>query len=380
MLFPCIRATNGAPALTQTDLADLYDQGILPAVRVCCPDRVAHWPPSYQVAFKQSQDRNGRLHFHSIDIPEHLISQFVRELRRALADHPHLRDFWFMVELRGTKGMYSFQLGDAANRREVWNLLVEQIDITAEAADDNMQNWYCDIGLEVARPGHVVQWRLDAHARILRAALPKTTPNVLDSMMNGPQYIEDTSCLLYDLAGFRASPGRLSRKKDQVAHVNVYTTDKSVTYQLHPGAFRAHNPTDLYPGKIKALLRDVGTIASAFNQCSGTFGLAQDGTARYEVRVPLMQAIEAVPEMQWDTIRLAAVCIPNEVYWEYKFLRVAAIHYFLQEFATYPADVRSELNTLQMGVTVIWMLNGTITRPSDWASYVAVTEASALHI
>ncbi|KAI9062336.1 hypothetical protein FKP32DRAFT_1574360, partial [Trametes sanguinea] len=319
-----------------------------------------------------------------MDIPEDLVPDFAALLRAKLEHHPRLSDSLFMIELRGTKGMFSFPFDDAEARQNAFNRLIEQIDMQVEGAHDNLPNWHCDVGVEVARPGHVLQWLSAAHQRLLAHALPSQPEAVIAKLVDGSKFSSDVSGHVFDFAGFRASPGSRGRL-DRVVHVNVYTTDKSVTYQLHKGAFTAHRTTSLFPGTIGALRNDLNTIAEVFAECGGAKGQTQDGTARFEVRVAIQQSLTALTTFPDELLHHSVVCITNATWWyliylyrDFKFYRVAGIHYVISELATDPPQSRALVPSLQLGAAMIYMLNAVISRPSDWRACRSLADASAM--
>ncbi|KAI9069961.1 hypothetical protein FKP32DRAFT_1558698, partial [Trametes sanguinea] len=312
-----------------------------------------------------------------MDIPEDQVPAFAQHLRTKLDQHPRLAGSIYMIELRGTKGMFSFPFEDADARQEAFNRLVEHIDLELEGTHHNLPNWYCDVGLEIARQDHVVQWLSASHHRLLAHSLPSQSEAAIDKLLKGSKYSSDVSGHVFDLAGFRANPGARGRL-DRVFHVNVYTTDKSVTYQLHKGAFTAHRTTSLYPGTIGALQNDLNTIAEVFAECAGSKGETQDGTARFEVRVGVNQCLAALTTFPEDLLRRSAVCIPNSTWWDFKFYRVAGIHYVISELAIDPPQSRALASSLQLGAAMIYMLNAVISRPSDWRASRSLAEASAM--
>ncbi len=317
MLFRDIIDESVPPKLSQQDLADLYNIGILPAVKTIIPQHGAHWPPSYRAAMDLYRDQRGEFRFGSVDIPAKELAKFATELRGNLKDHVRLKSFVFMIEMRGTKGMFTFPHGHAVKRRRAFNLFMEDLKMTGERENNEAGKWHVDVGLEVSRPGHVLQWRAAAQERLLAHALPSETPGSITRLVNGSYFHEDVSAHLYDLAGFRVEPHSRGTD-DKVAYVNVYTTDKAVTYQLHQGAFSAHTCTSLFPGTVPRLLRDIDSIGQMFLDCAGAAGgdvRVQDGTARFEVRVELTQVLFAVPTFPRNLLARSIVCIPSEVWW-----------------------------------------------------------------
>ncbi|KAI9056742.1 hypothetical protein FKP32DRAFT_1546979, partial [Trametes sanguinea] len=333
------------------------------------------------------RDPRGRFHFGSVDIPTDTLEDFARVLHDNLEDHPRLGDFRFMIELRGTKGMFSFPFHDLDARRNMFNSMIEHhlllccehLDLEAENLDGNLANWYCDVGMEVSRPDHVVQWISAAHHRLLAHALPSRTDEQITRLLGGSNVSVDLSGHLFDLAGFRATPASQGRT-DRVAYVNVYTTDKSVTYQLHQGAFSPHRGSHLFPGTLPRLLKDMDVIARTFSQCAGVNGDTQDGTARYEVRVSIQNALVALRTFPEDLLRHSVICVPSSVWWDFKFCRIAAMHYVLSELAQDKPDSRVQRPSLQLGLALIYMLNATLSRPREWAADLALAKTSAMFV
>ena len=328
IFFPYFSRESDVLSLSQDDLAYLYNKSILPAVASILPEQRAHWPPSYEAAMRLYRDARGTLHHGTIDIPPESVSAFARRVRRNLKDHPRLQKPFFMVQLRGTKGMFSFPFHDADARRIAFNNLISDLNLVPHSAE--LDNWYVDIGLELALPDHVLQWTAASHNAILAHVLPSLSPQAISTLHNSSAFQLDLSAHLYDLAGFRLPTGTRGHA-DQVFYVNCYTTDKSVTYQLHNGIFKPHRPSDLYPGKISKLLADVNAISSTFSECAGLTGSPQDGTARLELRVGLSKALTALSSFPLHLIRLSVVCIPDPIWWSVSPLplRLARTHPFL---------------------------------------------------
>ncbi|KAI0781225.1 hypothetical protein BD413DRAFT_503657, partial [Trametes elegans] len=377
LLFPHAIQDDDGPMLSQTDLADLYNTGILQAVNDIMPEQRAHWPPSYAAAIDRSRDHAGRLHFSSVDISVSKLDDFAATLIENLQNHPRLKSPHFMVELRGTKGMYTFPVGDTPARAEAFSSIGDLIDWVQES--DNLSKWYVDIAIEVSQPGHVLQWKKDAHDRLLSLALPSASDHDIGQLLQGTNYHLDVSGHLFALAGFRANPGTRGRE-DGVVHINVYTTDNTLTHQLHRGAFRKHIPSDTTPGKIKKLQSDVLAIGAMFARCGGSEGEIQDGTARFEVCVAIEHFENTLQDFPDNVLEHAVICIPSTVWWDFKYCRVVAIHYLLREMADYTPSWRATRPVLQLFAVLVFMLNATLSAPSTHTAEMVLADASAMKI
>ncbi len=310
-MFPNISGEGGPPQLTQQDLTFLYDKAIRPAVVAHTHSEIAHWPVSYSAALKLSRDNNGQLHTSSLDIDEWSLPEFATHLLANLADNPRLKDAFFMIELRGTKGLYPFNYRHRATEapRE-WNHCIERINLD----DEDRANWYIDLGMEIKRPGYVLQWLTAGHRKILEKAIPSSPRVDVEALMSGNNFEVDVSGHLFDLSGFRCNPGAKG-KRDKVVHVNVYTTDKSASYQLHRGAFSPHSCTSLYPANIEKLMKDMDIMGDTFLECAGARGTIQDGTARWEIRVQIDAALALIPRLTDQFLQQCVICIPSEIWW-----------------------------------------------------------------
>ncbi|OJT03953.1 hypothetical protein TRAPUB_5363 [Trametes pubescens] len=375
--FPRLLSTDESPLLTQEDLATIYDVGILPAIKNVAPDQSAHWPPSYQAAMALYRGPAGQLHMGTVDIPPATLSRFAVAFRQNMQTNLRLGKPMFQIELRGTKGMYSFPFSDAVARRDALDRMLDNVDLIAER--NALKQWYVDVGVEIICPDHVVQWLSSGHWALLRHAMPSLSQAEITALLRGSNFAEDVSGHLFDLAGFRCTPGARGRH-EQIHYINTYTTDKTVTYQLHRGAFSQHTTTSLYPGPITKLVSDVTTIADMFNECAGNGGHTQDGTARFEIRVRMENALATLLTFPPALLESTAICIPNSVWWDFKFCRTAAISYVVKEMSSDPPQSRAHIQSLVLGAALVYMLNAITQRPSEWRAERALAEACALYV
>ena len=298
-------------------LARIYDQGIRPAVEAICDARLSHWPPSYSAAITKARDIHGKLHFGTIDLPPNLLPQFTERLRVNLNGMANLKlnDMYFMHEVRGTKG---FTVHDPDDILERWNTLEEELDFL-DTTSISPRNWYIDVGLEVYLKNHVVQWLEDAHLRLLHFGLPKQSEEDPDSLsrllIDKRNFLTDRVAQLKEFAGFRSKTGSKGLS-DKVGYLNVYTTDKEPTYQLHNGSFRIHHASELLPFTGDKLLKDVSAISNVYGQCMGTEERSpNEGCARFELRILLSESADALAMMPPELLRSALVAIPADLWW-----------------------------------------------------------------
>jgi hypothetical protein len=275
----------------------LYDMCIRPAVMQVMPSQASHWPVDYHSAFVQSRDNNGRLHFGSMAVPPISLVGFCDALLANLDALPGFEDAYFGHELRGLKGGTA-HTDEGRYPEEAFNTFFEHID--EDRIDQN--DWLIDVGLEIYDPGMVVQWSRHSHAAILKYIMPSLNNNELRALQRRKTFHLDNASQLDDFAGFRCEPGQFGKRHD-VTYLNVYTTDKCPTYQLHTGIWRRRRCTDLFPRNLEQLIEQLDTMSTTYKRCTGSTGRPpQEGCARLEIRVPLAHAREALRNAPEETI------------------------------------------------------------------------------
>lgn len=316
LCFPRRYQKGRSPAIPSDVRADIYNDCIRPSVGVVAPASLGHWPLDYDMAMQIYRDEQGRFHHGTLDLPSHLLPAFAVELLERLQKHERtdLHDAFFLHELRGTKGAThhdptSKEAGEAAFNGVLQQFCLEKL---------NPQDWFVDVALEVYQPNNVLQWLVQGHRRILRFVLPSASDSQVDAVLQSKtQYVLDRSAQITDLGGFRALPGSRG-KNDQVTYINVYSTDKSVTYQLHSGVFKRRKAWHLFPENIKRLVADIKSIANTFRSCGGDgdhHNPMIEGNARMEVRVPLSVARQVFLELPHQLIQHTVVAYDCSTFW-----------------------------------------------------------------
>ena len=292
IMFPRMYTGREARVLTAEEMRTMYDTCIRPAIHEVLPANISHWPLTYNAEWTRGTSTRGLHKFSTIDLPERAIAPIATALRNRLEQHPMFQQSFFYHEWRGIKGRTLHDPSDNDACDEALNCAWSGIDMDEMYIEEGENEWYVDVALEVHSPNLVLQWREDSHAALLHHVLPTAPWERVDNIPNTTAFNNDISALLYQLAGFRVEVPAVGRP-DNVRYVNVYTTDKSATYQLHQGAYSRHKPSDLLPNKITKLLKDVGLLAQLYYQCAGyreddEEGVCQEGAARLEIRVKVV--------------------------------------------------------------------------------------------
>jgi hypothetical protein len=298
--------------LSAEHLAQLYNECIRPAVLEVIPSQASHWPINYSSAFQQAKDTRGRLHLGSIAVPAVHLVRFCDALRAHLESIDSFKQSFFCHELRGLKGGTAHtEDKDGRNTEEAFDTFFDNIDMSR--IDDD--NWNVDVALEIHDPGRVVQWSRSAHSEMLKYILPKLDSSQINRLQQRNTFHLDHVAQLDDFAGFRCEPG-LWGTQNGVNYINVYTTDKCPTYQLHTGIWRRRTCKDLLPKTLDKLLEDLVKMSKTYKSCTGSQGeLPQEGCARLEIRVPLALAQSALCNPPQEHLRRWVFSIPTNLWW-----------------------------------------------------------------
>lgn len=312
--------------LTPTEIAEWYDRCLYPTLKRVVSTRMAHWPSTYELAEARSRDRNGRLHFSSESIPQHTLAEFA-EMLQWQAERMDWGDIFFVHELRGVKNQSEHDAGVEGGAVDSWDSCLEFLDVDKIEQEDptGREQWYIDVALEVtAKDGqHVLQWYEGSREQLLRIGLPNATDAQVRALAKSEKRTHvDTVAQLYAFAGVRSSPGKNMERRDQVKYLNIYTTDKEITYTAHhDGPYSRHWPNGLFPERVAKLLSDVHVQTNTFRKSGGYrdewegWCDVQSGGARYEVRVALCVGQAALSEVTIERLRPHFACVLGPAWW-----------------------------------------------------------------
>ena len=138
----------------------------------------------------------------------------------------------------------------------------------------------------------------------------------LEEILKSHKCIRDPNGLLTDFAGLRVSPGTRAAA-DGVVYINVYSTDKTIHYQLHQGVFQKHSPKDLLPGNISGVLKRLDRWTSCLNECMGGKDdhRQQEAAARCEVRVCLNDYSRVLVDWNVRDVNQFVSAVPARSWW-----------------------------------------------------------------
>ena len=360
------------------------------------PSQASHWPVNYDTAFQNSKDVRGKLHLGSVAVPPTHLVPFCNALLAQLDAIDSFKDAYFCHELRGQKGGTAHaEDEDGRNPEEAFDTFFDNVDRTRIDAG----NWLVDVGLEIHDPGMVVQWSKSTHSEILKYVLPSLQHDQIDRLQNRKTFHLDHTAQMEDFAGFRCEPG-LWGTQNQVEYINVYTTDKSSTYQLHSGVWRRRSCEDLHPKTLDKLLADLVKMSTTYKFCSGSQGdTPQEGCARLEIRVPLMDAQTSLRDPPLEDLKQWTYSVPTDLWWyvfqsadaykgvvliqlarHFKFFRLGALYNALTLLSTTPSPQRLMPSSLTLGAILIYMLNALNYRPAEGRRETELTETCCWNV
>ncbi|KAK7440778.1 hypothetical protein VKT23_016854 [Stygiomarasmius scandens] len=363
-------------------LTRLYDECIRPAVHEALQVQSSHWPTSYASAFRQAQGTDGSgIHPFSIDLPGSVLGSFANALLGFMDRIREFKDAYFLHEFRGRKGETLHNPGDDDDRIQAFDKLFEGV---IDEDGDGYKKWFVDVAVEVNQKGFIMQWKAHAHEALIRKALPLASDAAIAQLMN--QRAVDTSAQIYDYAGFRSETGVRGRN-DGVSYINVYTTDKSATYQLHKGLFSRKYPSDTLNEKgLERVLKDVDGMMKTFQECSlgrelvgeheddsdddedtprPAIKIGLDGCTRFEIRIRGDKAQGVLTGFDVDFLHDTMIAVPMTVWWAFKTLRLSGIFYLLVSGQQPRRVYRAMHESAILYAVATWMLNALNYRESD---------------
>ena len=236
------------------------------------------------------------------------------------------KNAYFVHELRGLKGRTahapeedvedaddtdSEDLDHSGNPQQAFDVFFNNVD----RARIDPDNWFIDVGLEVYDPGMVVHWNKLAHPAILKYILPSLDKDQIYNLQRSKPFHLHNVAQLEDFAGFSCEPGQCGTDNG-VHYINVYTTAKCPTYQLHQGIWRRQTCQDLLPNKLDVLVENLVNMSKTFKCCSGSeSNPPQEGCAHLEICVPLRLAESVLLNPPQDLLCQWTISVPSFLWW-----------------------------------------------------------------
>ena len=259
----------------------------------------------------RAQRRRGGLSFQSKLIPQWSIQLLTDRIRVELQNHDigwH-QDMYFLLTVRGTKHSSKHRkTQDAASR--AFQDFLDEADLDMETVQSG--NWWIDVGVEVvSEDGGCLQWRTSFHTAIVEEVLGISEDHARRITSTGSsKYARDLASHLTAVSGCRIEPGAQAAGQYEACYLQLYTTDKSVTYHpegyLHAKAMTVQEAmgNNQPPNFVQGLFNTYLTAAAN-----------NPSNARLEMRVPVKYACDVLLLINSCLLREALLCFTRPEWW-----------------------------------------------------------------
>lgn len=302
--------SHRTPHLTQEEQKTFYEDGLRPAVQELLGEQAAEWPATYTDEMFRARSRNGQLSFQSKVLPDWSIPSFGDYIRHYLTLNGHAwgRGIVFLHQVRGVKHSCAHSTTCSAARSalsKLWSQHNLQSNVFATGT------WWIDVGVEIgSRDQNCIAWRADSHFHIVQnTCLINSTHADRITSPGSSKYTRDMVSHLPAVAGCRISPGVRAEGKFETQYLQMYTTDKSLTYHPEKGRFgKFITCTEILKGKADQYLE--GLYGLYCNAIKSSYSLA-----RVEMRVPLKFCHKVLLNLDEGLLRNSLVSFERSVWW-----------------------------------------------------------------
>jgi hypothetical protein len=314
---------EGASRKIPVDIQErIYNHCIYPALKEVNPEHVTHLHNTYKQAISNQRDKRSTLHQTSTSIPADMVDFFGQQFA-FLAKHSGERaieDVIFMVELRGTKSLFTWRHGHPEERAEAFDLLS---DLFLPGWLEQRALAFVDVATEVYMPGHCLRVKTESHPDILQWLMPDLSQRHAQEAAQLPTFLQDPIAQIYSLSGFRWQPNAGTDRYDGIKYIQVYFTDKTISYAVgFANIWSQREITTMMPGNITQLSDELAKLCNAVVSLKENPGTdaddreeRQDGAIRIEARVPWRQAQTTMEALPFETAEPWIVAYRSARWW-----------------------------------------------------------------
>jgi hypothetical protein len=182
-------------------------------------------------------------------------------------------------------------------------------------------SWWIDIGVQViSADKDCLAYRTDSHRRIVQEICKITADQATRlTSIGSSKYTRDMTSHLPQISGCRIEPGVRGQGPYEVAYLQLYCTDKSITYRQDQGRHgKFITCSDVLSGKADNFIN--GLYSLYLNAIDNNYA-----HARMEVRVPVQYATDLLLDLNDDVIRGGLVSFPSVEWWYALFMKLSVI-------------------------------------------------------
>ena len=300
---------EGRAALTEDQLAAIYERGLYPAICYLTPELATNWSPTYAAAKLRARNLNGTYQIGTHPFPGDTAYRLGYTIKRYLqAGLPWTHGCMWMIQIQGVKEAHTHAPNSIADSSTSFGALMDGL---MEGLILRGQSWV-DVGLQISEENHALQWRTDAH-HFLANEFGNLSLDAAARLCRLPSrsYHRDYVAGLVDLSGFRATLNPLDPNTDS-AYIQAYTTDKSLIAHLEAGRH------GLFMRGKDALQGDGDDPVPAYCKRMEEIyqaGIRHTAAARLEARVPAQSATHAMLDFPEDLLDRTLCRYPAVDWW-----------------------------------------------------------------
>lgn len=294
--------------LTTAQKTQFYELVLRPAITQLLPEDVSDWPPNYESELFRARKRNGHMAYQTKMIPGSLVYNLAMVIRQNLAQNgvAWTDGFFFTHTVRGVKHSTQHNNSDPDAMASL-DEFIEDVGLSTTQGQ-----WWIDVGLEIHSEDELcLQWRTSSHSALVQDVLEIEDRHAIRvTTLGSSKYQRDIVSHLMAVSGCRIEPGIRAQGPYEAVYLQMYTTDKAITY----------NPEGRHHGKAMTVDAAMGPkqppvfvegILSLFTSAMKM----NASNARIEVRVPLAHATTVFTALDIDQMRQHLLAFQRNEWW-----------------------------------------------------------------
>lgn len=313
IIFPGLYSDDRSSShLTRDQQREFYELGLRPAMVDLEQGEAAEWAPTYEAELTRARKKTGHMAFQRKGFPRWNVPILGPTIRHHLARNNVIwaEGFQFLHNVRGTK-QGTLHSMDAHSADMALDEFLLELSLSRETLLRGI--WFIDVAIEfMSDDGGCLQWRTDSHFQVVKEVLEISTADAdRITTIGSSKYHRDIASHLISVSGCRIEPGAHAEGPYEVQYLQMYTTDKSLTYNPEGGA---HGKTLSCDNAM--------TLNHPF--CFNLYNLYRDASrsnsshARLEVRVPFVYATTILQQFSRQTLKNSLLKFTRLTWWSVK--------------------------------------------------------------